>query len=48
MKIGIGSDHGGFKLKQEIIKHLEQRNIEVKDYGTYTEESCDYQIMVKR
>ncbi len=42
MKIGIGSDHGGFRLKQEIIKHLEQKNIEVKDYGTYAEESCDY------
>lgn len=42
MKIAIGSDHGGLRLKKEIIKHLEKKNIEVKDYGTYTEDSCDY------
>lgn len=42
MKIAIGSDHGGLRLKKEVIKHLEKKGIEVKDYGTYTEESCDY------
>ena len=42
MKIAIGSDHGGLTLKKEVIKHLEKKNIEVKDYGTYTEDSCDY------
>lgn len=42
MKIAIGCDHGGFQLKGEIIKHLKDKGIEVKDYGTYTEESCDY------
>jgi len=42
MKIAIGSDHGGFKLKQDVMKHLEKRGIEYKDFGTYTEESCDY------
>lgn len=42
MKIAIGSDHGGLRLKREVIKHLEKKGIEVKDYGTYTEESCDY------
>ncbi|WP_346916689.1 ribose 5-phosphate isomerase B [Clostridium sp.] len=42
MKIAIGSDHGGLRLKKEVIKHLEKKNIEVKDYGTYTEDSCDY------
>ena len=42
MKIAIGSDHGGFKLKSEIIKHLEAKGIELKDFGTYSEESCDY------
>lgn len=42
MKIAIGSDHGGFRLKSEIIKHLEQKGIEVKDFGTDTESSCDY------
>ena len=40
--IAIGSDHGGFALKQEIMKHLEERGLEYKDFGTYSEESCDY------
>ena len=40
--IAIGSDHGGFALKQEIMKHLEERGLEYKDFGTYTAESCDY------
>lgn len=42
MKIAIGCDHGGFNLKNEIIKHLNSKNIEFKDFGTYTTESCDY------
>lgn len=42
--IAIGSDHGGFSLKKEIIKHLEEKGIEYKDFGTYTEESCDYPV----
>ena len=36
--IAIGSDHGGFALKQEIIKHLEAAGCACKDYGTYSEE----------
>lgn len=42
--IAIGSDHGGFALKQAIMKHLEAKGLEYKDFGTYTEESCDYPI----
>ena len=42
MKIAIGSDHGGFQLKGEVIKYLNENNYEVKDFGTYSEESCDY------
>jgi len=42
MKIALGSDHGGFGLKKEIIEYLEKKNIEVTDFGTHTEESCDY------
>ena len=42
MKITIGSDHGGFELKSEVIKHLVSKGIEVKDSGTFTKESCDY------
>ncbi len=45
--IGIGSDHGGFHLKQEVIKYLKQNNIEFKDYGCYTEDSVDYPIYAK-
>ena len=40
--LAIGSDHGGFALKQEIMAHLRDKGIEFKDFGTYTEESCDY------
>ena len=40
MKIGIASDHRGFKLKEYIKNNL--RNYEVIDYGTYSEESVDY------
>ncbi len=40
--IAIGSDHGGFALKQAIMKHLAERGEEYFDFGTYTEESCDY------
>lgn len=40
--IGIASDHGGFKLKQEIIPYLEELGYKVNDYGTMVEESVDY------
>lgn len=40
--IAIGSDHGGFALKQDIMKHLEARGLSYRDFGTYTEASCDY------
>lgn len=42
MRIAIGSDHGGVILKKDVIEHLQQKGIEIKDFGTYTEESCDY------
>lgn len=42
MKIALGSDHGGLNLKKAIIMHLESKNVQVKDFGAYTEESCDY------
>ncbi len=40
--LAIGSDHGGYELKEHVKKHLEARGIEYKDYGTYSEDSCDY------
>jgi len=45
--IAIGSDHGGYALKGEIIRHLEKRGLEYKDFGTYSEASCDYPIYAK-
>ena len=45
--IAIGSDHGGFAMKQEIMKHLDKRGLSYKDYGTYTEDSCDYPVYGK-
>lgn len=40
--IALGSDHGGYELKQEVKKHLEERGLKYKDYGTYSTQSCDY------
>lgn len=42
MKIALGSDHGGYKLKNEIISFLKDNGYEIKDFGTYSTESCDY------
>lgn len=40
--IAIGSDHGGFALKQEITTWLNANGYEYKDFGTYNTDSCDY------
>ena len=40
--IAVGSDHGGFALKKAILAHLEKHGLEYKDFGTWSEESCDY------
>ena len=42
MKIALGCDHGGLNLKNEILNYLKEEGMEVKDFGTYTEEACDY------
>lgn len=46
-KIIIGSDHGGFKLKEKIKKYLEELGYEYDDFGTHSEESCDYPLIAK-
>ena len=46
-RIIIGSDHGGFRLKCDIIKHLKELGYEVFDKGCYSEESCDYPVIAK-
>ncbi len=42
MRLVIGSDHAGFVLKQEVVRHLEQGGHQVEDVGTYSEEPVDY------
>lgn len=42
MKIAIASDHGGFRLKGEVIRLLRESGIEFKDFGTFSEEPVDY------
>ena len=47
MKICIGSDHGGYALKLELIKHLKARGFEVTDVGCDSDKSCDYPVYAK-
>ena len=47
MKVAIGSDHGGFALKETIVRHLKEQGITVEDFGTYSTESCDYPIFAR-
>ena len=42
MKIAIGCDHGALNLKNKMVSYLEGKGHEVKDFGTYTLDSCDY------
>lgn len=46
--IAIGSDHGGYKLKEEIKKYLSEIGIEYQDFGTDSEERTDYPIYAKK
>jgi ribose 5-phosphate isomerase B len=45
--IAIAADHGGFEMKQEIIKMLEQMDLKYKDFGTYSDASMDYPDVAK-
>jgi ribose 5-phosphate isomerase B len=45
MNIAVGSDHGGFKLKDKITKFLRNKRYKIKDFGTYSQESCDYPLI---
>jgi ribose 5-phosphate isomerase B len=47
MNIGIGSDHAGFRYKEEIKRFLTGLGHDVKDFGTDSEESCDYPVFIR-
>lgn len=42
MGIALGSDHGGFELKEYLKKYLDKKCVDYKDFGTFSKESCDY------
>lgn len=41
-KIGIACDHAAYELKEFLVGYLSSKGFEVKDFGTHSEESCDY------
>ena len=45
--IALGSDHGGFDLKQRVKAYLDEKHIPYKDYGCDSKESCDYPIFAR-
>ena len=47
MQIIIGSDHGGYRLKEEIAEYLKAKGISVFNAGTYSKDSCDYPVIAK-
>ncbi len=46
--LAIGADHGGYKLKEAIKAHLGWKNIKYRDFGTDSEDSCDYPVYAKK
>ena|SRR5690554_3281586 len=42
MKIGIAGDHAAYQLKEKLVSYLKEKKYEVEDFGTHSEESCDY------
>lgn len=47
MRIAIGSDHAGYRYKEEIKRHLQAAGHQVQDFGTYSEESVDYPRFIR-
>lgn len=45
MKIIVGSDHGGYELKEKIIKFLKKEKYKVENFGTHSKESCNYPLI---
>lgn len=42
--IALGSDHGGYDLKERVKAYLDKEGIAYKDYGCHSKESCDYPV----
>ena len=47
MRIAIGCDHAAYEMKQQVMKHLEEKGIEYKDFGTYSPNASDYPLVAK-
>lgn len=45
MTIVVGSDHGGYELKEKVIEFLKSEGYEIRDLGTHSKESCDYPLI---
>lgn len=45
--IAIGSDHGGYELKEELKKYLEENGLKYKDFGAYSKDRVDYPVVAK-
>ena len=46
--IAVGCDHGGYELKLAVLKFLDEKGIEYKDFGTYSSESVDYPVYAEK
>lgn len=47
LRIAIGSDHGGYEYKEQIVGHLMEKGYECVDVGTYSTDSCDYPVIAR-
>ncbi|MBU0759643.1 MAG: ribose 5-phosphate isomerase B [Candidatus Omnitrophica bacterium] len=45
MRIAIGADHGGFELKEVLVRFLREKGHAVKDFGAFSNQSCDYPLI---
>ncbi len=48
MRVAIGSDHAGYRMKEFLIKYMEEKGIEVEDVGAYSEERVDYPVYAEK
>ncbi|MBR3439759.1 MAG: ribose 5-phosphate isomerase B [Clostridia bacterium] len=46
--IAVGCDHGGYELKVAVLKHLDEKGVQYKDFGTYSNESVDYPVYAEK